>query len=118
MHNECDRFHHSNRVHPANPFIEFPKDALEGSIPDRFEEQVRKYPDRLAVQTKNDSWTYQTLDRKANVIAQEIITQHGRTSQIVALLLEDDANIVASILGILKAGKAYVFSIHRSLRVG
>lgn len=104
-----DRVNYSNQVHPTNPFIEFPKETVESSIPERFSEQVNKYPDRIAVQTKNDSWTYRTLNRKANAIAQEILTRYGTTSEIVALLLEPDASIVASILGILRAGKAYVF---------
>ncbi|MGB3511819.1 MAG: AMP-binding protein [Microcoleaceae cyanobacterium] len=99
---------YTNLVRPANPFVEFPKDALESSIPERFSEQVRKYPDRIAVQTKNDSWNYRTLDHKAKAIAQEIFARYSRTSEIVALLLEHDGSIVASILGILKAGKAYV----------
>ena len=37
--------------HPTGKFVEFEKDEIEQSIPDRFEEQVRKYPQRLAVKT-------------------------------------------------------------------
>ncbi len=34
--------------HPTGTFTEFEKEDVERSIPDRFEEQVRKYPGRLA----------------------------------------------------------------------
>ena len=37
--------------HPSGNFVEFRKEEIEQSIPDRFERQVRKYPDRIAVRT-------------------------------------------------------------------
>ena len=44
---------HGHRVHPTNPFIEFKKEEIEQSIPERFEQIVQLYPDRLAVKTKD-----------------------------------------------------------------
>ena len=32
--------------HPSGNFVEFPKEEVEQSIPERFEQQVAKYPDR------------------------------------------------------------------------
>jgi len=39
--------------HPSGIFIEFKKEEVEQSIPERFERIVRKHPDRLAVKTAN-----------------------------------------------------------------
>lgn len=38
--------------HPGDVFEEFTKEDSEHSIPDRFEQQVRKYPERIAIKTK------------------------------------------------------------------
>ena len=40
--------------HPAGTFAEFRKEEIEQSIPDRFEQQVRRYPDRVAVKTRKE----------------------------------------------------------------
>ena len=99
------------RVHqprPTNAFTPFATDAIEQSIGDRFEEQVRRYPDRLAVKSAGDGWTYAELNRNANRIAHAILAARGTGEEPVALLLEQGALLVAAILGVLKAGKVYV----------
>jgi len=37
--------------HPSGSFVEFRKEEVEQSVPSRFEQMVRKYPDRLAIKT-------------------------------------------------------------------
>ena len=37
--------------HPGGKFIEFKREEIELSIPERFEKIVRKYPDRVAVES-------------------------------------------------------------------
>ena len=97
-----------NRVRPMNPHAHFPLDAVEQSIGARFEEQVRKHPRRIAVRTPAHEWTYVELDRRANVIAREILRICPEGDDRISLLLEHDAPMVAAILGALKAGKTYV----------
>ena len=53
---------------PNNPFVEFSKEETEGSLVDRFENQVDAYPHQLAVKTENLEFTYHTLNRAANRI--------------------------------------------------
>jgi len=53
------------KVRPANPFLEFKKEEIEQSIPARFEEQVRKYPERTAVKTQTRRWSYDELNQAA-----------------------------------------------------
>src|SRR5919112_5921903 len=98
----------SRLFHPANDFIRFEKEETEQSIPQRFEQQVGRYPDRLAVRTRNHQLSYSALNKVANRVARALIVQRGEEAEPIALLLEHDAPMIAVILGVLKAGKAYV----------
>ncbi len=95
-------------VHPPHTFITFENAAMEQSIVDRFEQQVARYPDRLAVVTPELQFTYTELNQVANRLARAILAHLGEGEEPVALLFEQGAFIIASILGILKAGKIYV----------
>ena len=94
--------------HPTGTFVEFPKEEIEQSIPERFEKIVRRYPERPAVKTKNHALTYDELNKAANRVARAILARVGESEEPVALLVEHGVLIVAAILGILKAGKIYV----------
>jgi len=94
--------------HPSGSFVEFDKEEVEQSIPDRFEQMVRRYPERIAVKTKNYTLTYAELNRMANRVARAILARRGEGGEPIALLLEHDAPMVAAILGTLKAGKIFV----------
>src|SRR5215217_634314 len=96
------------RVHPTSSFIRFEKEETEQSIPQRFEQQVSRYPDRLAVKTRNHQLTYAALNKVANRVARTLLAQRGEGEESIALLLEHDAPMIAAIFGVLKAGKAYV----------
>ncbi|WP_071191495.1 non-ribosomal peptide synthetase [Trichormus sp. NMC-1] len=100
--------HLRNLTCPTNSFNEFPKQEIEQSIPARFEEQVKKYPHKIAIHTKNHQWTYQELNLQANRIAQVILAENLNTEANIALLFDHDAPMIAAILGVLKAGKTYV----------
>src|SRR5215211_1595978 len=90
-------------------FVAFAEAETEHSVPDRFEKQADRFPNRIAVRTASREFTYEALNRTANRIAQAILAIDAEAQQRVALLLEQsDPLLVASILGILKAGKIYV----------
>ncbi len=95
-------------IHPSGTFIEFKKEDVEQSISDCFEKIVGKYPDRIAVKTKNGTLTYKALNQTANRIARAILEQSGDKEEPVVLLLENDARALATVLGVLKAGKMYL----------
>jgi amino acid adenylation domain-containing protein len=86
----------------------FSKEEIEQSIPARFEQQVARYPDRLAVKTGHHQLTYAVLNQVANRIARAILAQHGEGEEPIALLFEHGAPMLTAILGVLKAGKFYV----------
>ena len=94
--------------HPAGTFVEFRKEEIEQSIPDRFEQMVSRYADRLAVKTRNHTLTYDELNKTSNRVAHAILDQHGKRGEPIALLLENDAPQIAGVLGGLKAGKILV----------
>jgi len=94
---------------PSGTFIEFPKEEIETSIPQRFEKIVRLCPDRLAVKTGKQIVTYDELNRYANRIAHSIIEKRGRDIGPIALLLDNQVASIAAILGVLKSTNYYVF---------
>jgi amino acid adenylation domain-containing protein len=95
-------------VRSTEPFVEFEKETIEQSIADRFDAQVKKYPDHVAVKTRSYQWTYSQLNRTANQIAQTILRACPPGEQRIGLLFEHDAPMIAGILAMLKAGKTYV----------
>jgi non-ribosomal peptide synthetase component F len=93
---------------PTNAFASFDARDLDGSIAGRFEQQVRRFPDRLAVECPRQRFTYAELNRASNRIAHAILDLRGEGSEPVALLCGQGALLIAAILGVLKAGKIYV----------
>ena len=94
--------------HPSGKFIEFPTADIETSIPERFEKIARNFPERLAVDDGNRSFTYAQLNQAANRIAKGILEQPGVNEEPVTLLFEHGAFVIAAILAILKTGRIYV----------
>ena len=95
-------------IHPTGLHTAFERDEIEQSIPGRFEKQVAKYPDRLAVKTRCYNLTYMALNQTANRLAHTVRAQHTRGGEPIALLLGHDAPLIAAMLAVLKTGKGYV----------
>ena len=94
--------------HPSGTFVEFKKEEVERSIPERFEKIVQMYPDRLAVKMGDQSVTYSELNAMANRLACVILDQRGSEAEPVGLLFEKGVSQIAAMLGVLKAGKFFV----------
>jgi amino acid adenylation domain-containing protein len=97
-----------NAVGPDIAFELFERSTLNLPITARFAEQVRRAPEALAVCDGAMSWSYAELDQRANAIASAVVSGVAGTSRYVALLFDHDAMMIAAMLGVLKAGKAYV----------
>ncbi len=97
-------------VPAAATFHPFPALPEVHSLPHRFEEAVRRYPQHLAIQTEEHTWTYAQLNAQANRLAHRLLaTSANRTpSEPIGLLFETGAPMVAALLGILKTGHPYV----------
>src|SRR5262249_1034345 len=72
------------------------------------EEQVRRYPDRLAVKTRVQALTYAELNAAANRVAHGILAVGGEGAAPVALLCDRGAPFITALLGALKAGRIFV----------
>ena len=94
--------------HPTGTFVEFKREEIEQSIPERFEKIAAQYPDRIAVKTEDHVFTYDALNRAANRVARAVLSKRGKCNEPVAILLEPGAPVVVAILGVLKAGGIYV----------
>lgn len=99
---------YSTAAHPTNDFVRFEKADIVQSISDRFEQQVRRFPNKVAIKTTHDRLTYTQLNALANRIGNLIMAKRGSGDEPVALLFEQSALLIAAILGSLKAGKIYV----------
>jgi amino acid adenylation domain-containing protein len=84
---------------------DFDSDCL---IHDLFEAQAECTPNAIAVISEGDALSYIELESRANKLAHRLQRSGIRPGSIVGLYVERDLNLVVSILGILKAGAAYL----------
>lgn len=73
-----------------------------------FEEQVHNSPDKIAVVFKEQALTYRQLDKGANYIAGLLQEKGVRPGVIVGVMTERSPEMLMSIIGVLKAGGAYL----------
>jgi amino acid adenylation domain-containing protein len=73
-----------------------------------FERQVATTPDAVAAVFAGESLSYRELNRKANRIAHRLLGLGVSPDDRVAICVERGLDMVAGLLGILKAGAAYV----------
>jgi amino acid adenylation domain-containing protein len=80
------------------------------SVQERFAQVVARTPDAIAVSSpaEGKALTYAELDERANRIARRLIGLGVRPEDPVMVLQERTIAMVASILGIVKAGAMYV----------
>jgi amino acid adenylation domain-containing protein len=78
-----------------------------GNVPTCFAQVLAADPKALAVQTAATKWSYGTLNGRANHLAHRLLQTSGGRARI-GLMASQDAAMVAGILGVLKAGHAYV----------
>ncbi len=76
------------------------------NLPDAFAESVRCYPDRIAVKYYDQQLNYRQLDERANAVASQV--SKLQPGVCVGVLIPPSPNYIIAILGILKAGSAYV----------
>jgi amino acid adenylation domain-containing protein len=83
-------------------------DDWQGSIPDLFEAQAERTPDRMALAFEGRRLTYAELDRRANRLAHRLRDLGVGPESLIGVFLERSVEMVVGLLGILKAGGAYV----------
>jgi len=73
-----------------------------------FEEQVLKTPNKTALEFKDETLTYQELNEQANKLANYLRACKVDRTSIVAIMATHSIELMVSILGVLKAGAAYL----------
>jgi amino acid adenylation domain-containing protein len=73
-----------------------------------FEAQVRSAPEAIALVSEQRSLTYEELNQRADRLAYSLQQMGVQPNSLVGLCVDRSADMVAGILGILKAGAAYV----------
>jgi amino acid adenylation domain-containing protein len=73
-----------------------------------FERHAAAHPDAVAVTYEQQSLTYDELNRRANRLAHHLRALGAGPETLVTLFLEPSLEMVTAILGVLKAGAAYV----------
>lgn len=75
---------------------------------DAFVRQAALTPERVAADDGQRSLTYAALDEQSTAIARALRSRGARTESIVALRLERSLEFLTAIIGVFKAGAAYM----------
>ncbi|MGD0900818.1 MAG: condensation domain-containing protein, partial [Thermoguttaceae bacterium] len=78
------------------------------SVTELFEAQVERTPHAPALIDGPRQWTYRDLDERANRLARCLVARGVGPDRIVAVRLPRSAELVVGLLGVLKAGGAYL----------
>jgi amino acid adenylation domain-containing protein/non-ribosomal peptide synthase protein (TIGR01720 family) len=73
-----------------------------------FERQAADRPDAVALVAEDVSYTYRELDEKANRLANLLIARGLPAESFVGVCTDRSSNLVVALLGVLKAGCAYL----------
>jgi amino acid adenylation domain-containing protein len=84
---------------------DFPHDHLVHQL---FEAQAAAQPDAVAVVCQDQRLTYSQLNRRANQLAHHLLAVGVRPDDRVAICLERSVDMIVGMMGILKAGAAYL----------
>ncbi|MEU8404203.1 amino acid adenylation domain-containing protein, partial [Nonomuraea sp. NPDC048892] len=78
------------------------------TVTELFEAQVVRTPDAVAVSCGADAVTYAELNERANRLARLLAGRGVGPESVVALVLERGVELMTAVLGVLKAGGAYL----------
>jgi len=85
--------------------VEYDRDA---SLHGLFEAQAKKTPRAIALAFENQTLTYRALNERVNQLARHLQKQGAGPGALVGICVERSLEMVVGLLGILKAGAAYV----------
>ena len=84
------------------------EDICGTSLSQIFEAQVERAPEAIALSFADEQLTYDDLNRRANQLAHYLRKQGVGSGSLVGLCMERSLELVIALLGIVKAGAAYV----------
>jgi len=82
---------------------------MHKTVVDLFEEQATRQPNEIALFYEGKSMTYQQVNEQSNNLAEYLKSAyHVDTGDLIGMMLDRSEKVIISMLGILKAGAAYV----------
>ncbi|MEV5203984.1 amino acid adenylation domain-containing protein [Streptomyces sp. NPDC053720] len=94
---------------PAEGVLRGPVRAYPGdSVPELVRRRARSAPERTAVVAEDGTLTYAELEERAARVADGLLAAGVRAGEPVAVLAERDIHLPVALLGVLKAGAAFV----------
>ncbi|MFI3177398.1 MAG: amino acid adenylation domain-containing protein [Eubacteriales bacterium] len=87
--------------HPYEPI-------RETALHHMFETIAENHPDNEALVATDGTYTYGTLNQRANAVANALLAMGVASEEPVGFLLPRTSHIITSMLGIMKAGCAYI----------
>jgi amino acid adenylation domain-containing protein len=88
----------NDTAHPVAP----------GTLPDAFEAQVERDPDRLALIGEDERLSYREFNRRANQLAHWLVEQGAGREQVVAVRIPRSVDLMVALYAVVKAGAAYL----------
>lgn len=89
-----------------NPLLEF--DKVDISVVERFENMVKQFPNAVALQYKNETLTYNGLNKRANQLANYLKNQGIGSEDKIAIYNYRNTDYIISVLAVMKLGGAFV----------
>jgi amino acid adenylation domain-containing protein len=89
----------------AGDRTDYPRDKTVIAL---FEAAVAKYPERIALSFRGLNITYRELNRRANLLAHNLLRMGVGPESLVGLCVERSPEMIIGMAAILKAGAAYV----------
>ena len=85
--------------------VNYPKEKY---VHELFEEMARQRPEAIALVDEEQSLTYSELNARADWLAQQLIADGIEPEDVVALAIPRSVEMVVGLLGVMKAGAAYL----------
>ncbi|MEV8533411.1 amino acid adenylation domain-containing protein [Streptomyces sp. NPDC051211] len=84
------------------------REVPAGTVHGAFEEQVRRTPDAVALIHEGGRTSYAELDARAQALAHRLAAGGVTAESVVAVAVPRSADTLVALLGVLKAGAAYL----------
>lgn len=85
--------------------VDYPR---EKCVHELFTEQAARTPDRIALVFEDRKFTYRELDEMSNSLAHFLREKGVKPNDVVPIIAKRSWHVVAAMLGVLKAGGAYM----------
>ncbi|MEJ2767903.1 non-ribosomal peptide synthase/polyketide synthase [Mycetohabitans sp. B46] len=105
---QIDLLEATERQQLLNGWNDTAQPIYEATLPALFEAQVAKAPDAIALIFEDQHISYAELNARANRLAHYLIAEGIGPEDIVAVALPRSPHMISTLLGILKAGAAYL----------